>query len=103
MQGFPKWFNTRQDVENCLGIYPEQMKGKIREWLKNRFVWVTSGEIASRAAGIEGDTHRIIEEAPVPGRIVYLQQELQEDPGAHLFRVGLTVAEAEGMIQEGET
>ena len=99
MQGFPKWFNTRQDVDLCLVEYPEEMKAKLREWLENRFVWVTTATLPGREAGIEDATHRIIEETADSGSPVeYLQQGLQVDPNYHLFRLGFTVEEAERII-----
>ncbi len=99
MRGFPKWFNVRQDVLNCLEEFPAQMKAKLQDWLDNRFVWQTSGEILEGEEGITDATHRVIEEQDMGTESTRrFQQELAEDKNSHLFRVGLTVEEAEEII-----
>ena len=95
MKGFPTHINTKADVLYLLQEYPEQMKAKLRDWLDNRYSWYSTGDLADGAAGIEDSTHRVIDS----GDGVKSQQELREDTTSTLFRVGLSVAEAEDMTR----
>ncbi len=94
MKGFPTHINTKADVLYLLQEYPAQMKNKLRDWLDNRYSWYSTGDLAEGVAGIEDATHRVIDNDGVRS-----QQELREDPTTTLFRVGLSVAEAEDMIR----
>lgn len=98
MQGFPRYLATREDVQNCLELYPEQTRDRLRDLIDSRFIWTTTGTLAEGDEGITDDTHRVITEETSPGETSRYQQELQEDPNCHLFRLGLSVEEAEGMI-----
>lgn len=94
MKGFPKWINTRADVELCLQEYPDQMKTKLREWLNNRNCWTVMGEIVSPDVGVEDDTHHIEQrEDGTIWQLAYIA-----DPNNHLARLGITIVEAEAMI-----
>jgi hypothetical protein len=94
MKGFPKWFNTRRDVDLCLREYPDLMKAQIREWLDNRYCWQASGQIVPPDTGIEDDTHRIERrEDGTVWQLVYA-----EDSNSLLARLGISIQEAEGMI-----
>ena len=95
MVGFPGHLNSKQDVENLLALpsYTSQTKARLRQLIDGRFAWIVTGEIAEGESGVEDTTHKVIpQEAGVR-----LQMELAEDPGAQLFRMGFTVAEAEGL------
>ena len=97
MQGFSKYLNTRQDVENMIDRYPQETAAYLQKLLDGRFAWMVIGELAADDDGLVDDTHKVVEEER-EGRVVRLQMELREDPGAHLFRLGLTVEEAEKII-----
>jgi hypothetical protein len=91
MQGFPKWFNTRADVEHCLKEYPEQMKAQLTTWLNDRYSWQATAQLASKDAGTEDETHRIEEREDSS----IWQLEWVEKTADHLSRLGITVEEAE--------
>ncbi|MDA8082283.1 MAG: hypothetical protein M0024_01330 [Nitrospiraceae bacterium] len=94
MKGFPTHINTKADVLYLLQEYPAEMMAKLRDWLDNRYSWYSTGDLADGAAGIEDATHRVVDSDGIR-----TQQELREDSTSTLFRVGLTVAEAEEMIR----
>lgn len=101
MRGFPKRFNTRQDVLNTLADYPQETADHLRQMLGNRFNWFITGELAEGETGVNDDTHRVREDTDDEGLVTdRYQEEWREDPRAQLFRLGLTVAEAEQLIQE---
>jgi hypothetical protein len=102
MRGFPKRFNTRQDVLNALADYPEQTREQLQRMLDNRFNWFITAALATGEAGVEDDTHRVREDTDDEGVVIdRYQEEYREDPNAQLFRLGLTVTEAEQMVAGG--
>lgn len=98
MRGFPKWLNTRQDLINCLELYPERADEAARNLLAGRFVWVATGAVPDGEAGIEDAMHRVVESVDDSGQTIHTQLELQDDPQARLYRLGFTAAELEGML-----
>jgi hypothetical protein len=93
MVGFPRWFNTRQDVELCLKEYPDQMKAKLREWKKNCYCWQPGTQLVDDDAGIEDETHMI--ETRDDG--TRWQIALVEDSNGHLARLRITGEDADKM------
>ncbi|MDZ7789740.1 MAG: hypothetical protein U5L08_04450 [Xanthomonadales bacterium] len=101
MRGFPKRFNTRQDVLNTLADYPQETAGHLRRMVDERFNWFIDRELAEGEAGVSDDTHRVREDKDDEGAVTARYQEAwREDPRAQLFRLGLTVDEAEQLIEE---
>ena len=96
MRGFPKHLNTKQDYENCLKDYPEETKAKLKNLLESRFIWQDKEIIKAGNEGIEDSTHRVVEIENHDK----MQQELVEDVNAEIFRLGLTVEEVEGLIND---
>lgn len=103
MQGYPKHLNSRQDVLNLLAMpeHAERTRSDLARLLDSRFAWVAVSELPEGKAGLEDDTHKVVAEEG-DGRTIRIQMALVEDPRAQIFRIGLTVDEAEAMIQEGD-
>lgn len=101
MQGEPKWFNTRQDVENWKTVAGDDAyKQVVQRYFSDRFIWVTTGELTENETGITDATHRVIEETvnETPKRF---QQEQQIDANAYIFaRLGFTIEECESILSE---
>ena len=105
MRGFPKYtdISTKYDVENLKLQFPKQTK-KFLETLKNdRYIWVTTNELENNEDGTTDDEHRVL---PVygdennPETITgYIQQELQEDSNARIFRMGYSLDEVEILLE----
>lgn len=105
MKGEPKTFATRQDVLNGLAEYPDQTKAYLQSLLDDRYRIVSSEQLPE---GDEGKHDppllRVRNGGSVSdekGNIIerHLWQETwEEDPNAALFRLGLTVKEAEELI-----
>lgn len=100
MKGFPKHINTKQDVLNLLSMseYAAQAKINLKQLVDNRFAWFVGKTLATGEIGKEDATNKIIIEEQ-DGKQVRKQMELKEDPVAQLFQIGLSVAEAEGLIK----
>lgn len=91
MRGFPKHFNTKQDVLNALALFPEETKAYIQTLLDTRKLWV---QTEYTAPGVEDESHYIrTDEA---GNVY--QMEYQDDPNGDIPRLGFTVEELEAIV-----
>ena len=88
------FFNTREDVYNSLGIDINATVATLKDILNDRFKWQVVKVLLTKEEGIEDETHLIIE-----SENEILQSELQEDENSKLFQLGLTVEEAEEIIE----
>jgi hypothetical protein len=100
MKGFPKHFNIKQDVLNCLLQYPEETKGFIKRCFDERQNWITTSKLDLLDAGVTDATHRISEcKDDATGVVVErYQEEFMDDPNCQLFRLGFTVEEAQNLL-----
>ena len=91
MRGFPKHFNTKDDVLNTLQLFPEDTKAYIQTLLDTRKLWV---QVEYTAPGVEDETHYVrTDEA---GNVY--QMEYRDDPNGDIPRLGFTVEELEGIV-----
>lgn len=88
------FFNTREDVYNSLEIDINATVATLKDILNDRFKWQVVKVLLTKEEGIEDGTHLIIE-----SENEILQSELQEDENSKLFQLGLTVEEAEEIIE----
>ena len=88
------FFNTREDVYNYLEIDINATVATLKDILNDRFKWQVVKVLLTKEEGIEDETHLIIE-----SENEILQSELQEDENSKLFQLGLTVEEAEEIIE----
>ncbi len=96
MVGTPKYLNTRFDYEYVKDNF-DNWKDYWQELYDSRMIWQTVELIG---AGIEDATHRLIESQDEQGNPISIQQELQVDPNAKLFRIGFTEGEVAAAIAE---
>jgi hypothetical protein len=94
LRGFPKHINTKQDVEVLLNMYPEETKAFLQKCIEESENWINPVKLSESESGIEDATHavRIDENGD------RYQLEWGFDPGCNLARLGISVAEAEAMI-----
>lgn len=88
------FFNTREDVYNSLEIDINATVTTLKDILNDRFKWQVVKVLLTKEEGIEDEAHLIIE-----SENEILQSELQEDENSKLFQLGLTVEEAEEIIE----
>lgn len=88
------FFNTREDVYNSLEIDINATVATLKDILNDRFKWQVVKVLLTKEEGIKDETHLIIE-----SENEILQSELQEDENSKLFQLGLTVEEAEEIIE----
>lgn len=100
MKGFPRHLNTRADYEYVSNHFPpEQWRPAWQLLLDGRYIWHTVGHLSADDPGVEDGTHRVQTEPDEEGRDVRYQQEWIEDPHAKIFRLGMTVAEVQAVLQ----
>lgn len=100
MRGVAKWFNTEQDIINCMAVDKEATKARLRELLDGRFAWFPDKVLKKGAAGIEDDTHKVVTMRAQDGRAEERwQYELREDENAWIFRIGLTVEKINELLE----
>lgn len=100
MKGFPKYFNTKQDVLNVIEEYPSETKAFVKKCLDERKGWITTEKLADGAAGVTDETHRVAEcKDDASGQVTErYQEEFKDDPNCKLFRLKFTVEEAQALI-----
>jgi hypothetical protein len=83
MRGFPKWINTKEDLETCQKLFPEDTKEKLRGWI---------GDATKAAADLSAQVAEAEKKPPVEIPVV-----TQMIP--HLSRLGLSVDDAHKAIE----
>jgi hypothetical protein len=101
MKGYPKHINTRQDVENAMAIDPDRTRAYLQRAIDGREGWVITGHLDAEADGVTDDTHRVKDQGDAEeGTHDWYQEEWKPLPGNTLDRLGISVAEAQAMIEE---
>lgn len=94
MRGLPD-FNTREDVENSLELYPYSARVKLKNLYEDRYTWVKTGDLMLPADGIVDDTHIVSEEQDGG----YVQLEKVVDRNAAIYRLGFSDSEIEEILK----
>lgn len=93
MKGFPKYINTKADLENLIEDYPQETKDYVQTLIDTKDNWFPIELIGD---GLEDDTHKIYVDPETKEKTQY---ELREDPNGPLFRLGFsTIKEAQEFI-----
>ena len=74
MQGFPKWFNTKEDIINTIPDFPEETNEYLISLLKDRFIWTETDGVFV----------------------------MSEDTEARIFQLGFTVHEIYSIVGDVE-
>jgi hypothetical protein len=82
MRGFPKFINSRQDLENVKVEFPQETKAFVQDVLVHKDVWVMTSKLADGEAGLTDDTHKIVENRDqITDEVTErYQYEFMEDP-----------------------
>jgi hypothetical protein len=94
MKGFPKTIGTRHDVDTLLISQPEKTKAYLKTCLDEVMQWSPCEML-----DLEDETHKVVvTDATDTQEETRQQYELKIDPNCKLFRLGLSVADAEMML-----
>ena len=96
MVGSPKYLNTRFDYEYVKDNF-DNWREYWQELYDSRKIWANVELVGD---GIEDETHRLIHSQDEQGNPLTIQQELQVDSNAKLFRIGFTEAEVAAALAE---
>lgn len=100
MQGYPRYINTKADIDYVIDNFPGDSRTTefLQSLLTDRYGWYPVGKLVDGADGTTDDTHKVVDLETEPGITERWQYELRENPTARIFRMGLTVAEAEALL-----
>lgn len=87
--------NTKQDYLNVLAMDSNEGKQQLQNLLDNRYAWFNTRITNDKYGLVIDETHRFIKDGDE-----YIYQEYKEDSKAKIFRLGFTVNEVEGLINE---
>ena len=96
MVGSPKYLNTRFDYEYTKDNF-DNWREYWQELYDSRKIWANVELVGD---GIEDETHRLIHSQDEQGNPITIQQKLQVDPNAKLFRIGFAEGEVEEALVE---
>lgn len=96
MKGPAKHLATKFDYNYVKDTF-DNWKDYWQELYDSRMIWANVELVGD---GVEDDTHRLIESQDEQGNPISIQQELQVDPNAKLFRIGFTAGEVSAAITE---
>jgi hypothetical protein len=98
MRGLPQ-INTKEDVYNMLKDFPVEGKKHLKNLYDNRFIWKTTGNLTTLDEGVNDETHRAFATKDDTENEVIVQQELEVDQNAFIYRLGFTDEEIERIFQ----
>jgi hypothetical protein len=99
MRGYPKSIKTRHDLDVALQLDSQRVRPAVQAMLNERKQWCITGQVSLSEGGVNDATHKVVEVTDDDGAVTgKYQYELQDVPSAALFRVGLTVQEAQDIV-----
>jgi len=99
MVNYPKSFGTKEDVLNCIELYPERIKAYLQVLLSEVKQWILVKKLEEGEVGIEDELHKIIEIKEDEAVKERYQYEFKEFEGCELFRLGFSVEEVEKILE----
>lgn len=91
MRGYPKTWNTKQDVLLGLKHWPEETKAALQTLLDNKDEWLIVKKLSDGETGTEDATRRVREVTDEDGTVVErYQEEYAEDPNGRIYRLGFS-------------
>jgi len=81
MRGFPKYINSRGDLDNCAELFPAETVEFINDILEFKDVWIAVAKLGDDDEGITDATHKVVDVKDNNGVVTErYQYELMEDP-----------------------
>lgn len=99
MRGYLKSIKTRKDLDVAMQLDSQRAKQAVQAMLDERKQWGITGQLAPSESGVTDATHKVVDVTDDDGTVTgKYQYELQDDPASALFRIGLTVQEAQDIV-----
>ena len=107
MRGAPKWFNTKQDVMNCLSSNNEEQIAAAKKFLQaildNRFTHEVVREVLDtedvQSIVLEDGQWLVETQDEDNPSVTHLVLQSVEDVNCRLFRLGFTIQEVQTLLQ----
>lgn len=93
MQGFPKHIGTKEDIQNLLIEFPEQIKRYLQILLDERFQWVLLSEHPIDEDLVPSNIQKVSKTKDFNGTMKQLLFEWQKQESFLLSRLNMTVEE----------
>ena len=104
MLGYPKNLNSKLDYEFVRENFPrEKWENDFRGLLDDAKVWLYTETLESKEAGIEDETHKIVEQKDNfsgEEKTIYYQYEYIENPNSLMKKLGYTEKEVKEILAE---
>lgn len=91
MRGFPKYINTRADLENLKGDFPDETRAFMQDIYDHRMQWIITGKLDVDEPGVNIDNEfKVVENDNTEhgGGVERYQYKFMEDPNGTIFRLG---------------
>jgi len=98
MRGFPKRLSTKEDVQACLQLYPEETKRHLAALYQGRFTVKELKVLSDEETGLVDEYHEVVLREAANGTVERVQLQKVEDPNARIFQLGLTKTEVESLV-----
>lgn len=98
MKGYPAHFATMHDVNVAMEMDEERTKSRLQQLIDGSRGWYVAGSLAKEADGVTDETHRVVDQGQ-DGNHDWYQEEYGVLPGNELERIGLSIEEAEALVQ----
>jgi len=99
MKGYPNHINTEEDVYTALEIDKKRTQDLVQRILDTREGWYVTASLESEGDGITDETHRVVDKSDDESSSDWYQEEWGPLPGNTLERIGMSVTEAEEIIE----
>ena len=99
MKGYPKYFNTKEDILNCLPLFPNKVKTYLQQLLAETENWVLIGKIENE--GITDAKHKVVSVFDTETKEIKekYQYEFKINLNCMLFKFGFTIDEVKKLLQ----
>lgn len=95
MKGFPKFINSKADVDNLKLTHAAELKSYLQDILDFKDQWIMISKLDAVAVGVVDATHKVVEEKDQGGTVIgRYQYELKEDPNCRIFVLGFKTSAA---------
>lgn len=98
MKGYPTHFATMHDINVAMEIDADRTKARLQELIDGSRGWYVTGSLSKESDGMTDDTHRVVDQGQ-DGKPDWYQEEYGALLGNELERIGLTIEEAEALVQ----
>ena len=100
MNGYPKHYNSKFDIEYARANFPESVwKPLYEDLLAEKKIWICARELTDDETGETDTEHMVVKNTEIDGTIKKYQYELIDDPNSRMNQLGYTENEINAALQ----